>query len=239
MKRLVVICILFITAVTIQAATQQYYNYPTVKRLYDNSRVLIYANNSGSRNITGAQLKSEVVTQASVNAALATATNASPLIKQAGSGDNSYVRQFEVRNASGTIVAWINTIGQMVFGTPKALAVSSVYPANGATNVSNGVWFNFSTAGLGWQRINTTTPQITYNKDDHPAGVISPTGGSTAVKRAEYSVFDNFSGIPGAVYTITTNRLSYTQLDGETTSSCGSAMTDVGGVCTSTFQMAQ
>lgn len=221
-----ILCALLLPAVAIQAATMQYYSYPTVKRLYDNSRVLIYANASGSRNITGAQLKSEIVTQSSVNAAIATATNATPLTKRAGSGDSAYVRQLEVKDSSGTITMWINASGQMIFGTPVPLTVSSVYPANGATGLTNAI--------LRY----TTPPAITFNKSDHPSGVLTPTAGSYGTHEGIASTFNNFSGTPGVTYTFTANRVTYVQTDGETTSTCGSAMADVAGVCTSTFTMA-
>lgn len=237
MKKLLIITLILITALVAIAADKTYYSYPNAKRLRDTGRVLYYDNLSGSRNLTGAQLKSEIVTQTTVNAAIATATNGTPLIKRSGSGDGQYVRQFEVKNASGVITMWINTLGQMVFGTPVSLAVSSVSPANGATNVSNGTWFNFSTAGTGWARINTTTPTVTYNKYEFPSAAISPTGGSTAGSSDNTRIFSNFSGVPGAVYTITTNLSTQTQSDGETAWSCGAGMTNVANVCTSTFQM--
>ena len=217
---------LFTSVITIQAATTQYYGYPTVKRLYDNSRVQIYANASGSRNITGAQLKSEIVNQTSVNAAIATATNATPLTKRAGSGDGPYVRQLEVKDSDGKITMWVNASGQMVLGTPLSLTVSSVYPANGATGLTNAI--------LRY----TNPPTIAFNKSDHPSGILTPTGGSSAGHDSATSIFSNFSGAPGATYTLTANRGTYVQTDGETTSSCGSAMADVAGVCTSTFTMA-
>lgn len=224
--RLFVLAIMIATAVTIQAAPVQYFGYPDVKRLYDNSRVLIYANSSGSRNITGAQLKSEIVNQTSVNAAIGTATNATPLTKRAGAGDGAYVRQVEVRNSSDVITLWINASGQMVFGTPVPLTVSAVYPANGATGLTNAI--------LRY----TTPPSITFNKGDHPSGVLTPTGGSSASHDGATSIFINFSGAPGVTYTFTANRTTYVQTDGETTSTCGSAMSDVAGVCTATFTMA-
>lgn len=232
-KRLLIATLLVVVAVTVNvlavtatAADKTYYGYPNAKRLRDTGRIQFYDNLSGTRNLTGAQLKSEIVTQGSVNAAIATATNATALTKRAGSGDNAYVRQLEVKNASGVITMWINASGQMVLGTPAALTVSAVYPANGATGLTNAI--------LRY----TTPPSITFNKSDHPNGVLTPDGGSNTDHSGATSIFNNFSGTPGASYTLTANRTTYVQQDGETTSSCGSAMADVAGVCTATFTMA-
>ena len=61
MKQLILIALLMITA-TAFAAGKQYYDYPDSPRLYDDARLLVYNNSSGSRNITGAKLKSEIHT---------------------------------------------------------------------------------------------------------------------------------------------------------------------------------
>ena len=55
MKKLMIVALLMLTASAF-AAGKQYYDYPDSPRLYDNARVLIYNNASGSRNITGAKL---------------------------------------------------------------------------------------------------------------------------------------------------------------------------------------
>ncbi|MBC7964233.1 MAG: hypothetical protein H7Y05_14975 [Steroidobacteraceae bacterium] len=233
MNRLIILCILIVSAVFAQAATMQYYSYPNAKRMRDTGRVLMYDNLSGSRNLTGAQIRSEVL---GGNGAL---------VKQAPAGAGDYVRIFEVKNAVGTIVQYTQANGCLTFGTPTPLAIGSVYPANGATNVSNGTWFNYSSTSGGWNywaRNNATTPAITFNKEPFGAGITKTyiVGSSIAPSTAGAVLsFANFSGVPGAIYTLRADRtyLQTTQQDGETTSSCGSAMTDVAGICTSTFQM--
>jgi len=67
MKQLILIALLMITA-TAFAAGKQYYDYPDSPRLYDDARLLVYNNSSGSRNITGAKLKSEINTNPVMNA---------------------------------------------------------------------------------------------------------------------------------------------------------------------------
>lgn len=59
MKRLLIIAILM-SAVCAYAAGKQYYNYPDSPRLYDDARIQIYNNDSGSRNITGQLLKEQI-----------------------------------------------------------------------------------------------------------------------------------------------------------------------------------
>lgn len=57
MKRLLIISIL-LSVCTAWAATSPYYQYPDAVRLNDTDRMLVYQNVTGSRNITGAKLKS-------------------------------------------------------------------------------------------------------------------------------------------------------------------------------------
>jgi hypothetical protein len=56
MKRLYIIAAIMLCAVAAQAA-QLYYQFPDAARLNDTDRVLVYQNSSGSRNLTGAMLK--------------------------------------------------------------------------------------------------------------------------------------------------------------------------------------
>ncbi len=66
MKKLIYVIFLFAVAVAWAAdppASKQYYSYPTTGTLRDADRLLVYKNNSGSRNITGAALKSQINTE--------------------------------------------------------------------------------------------------------------------------------------------------------------------------------
>jgi hypothetical protein len=154
--------------------------------------------------------------------------------------NNVYRRVLEVKNAKGIMTMYVNANGKIVIGgNPSPLTASSVYPTAGATAVSNGTWFNYSSTVGGynyWGRINKPVPYIAFNKGDHPTGSISGTGGSTATPSSQYTYFSNFSGATGTTYTMSFTRSTYMQTDGEITSSCG-AMSDAAGVCTSTFTM--
>lgn len=251
MKKLLIIAILMLTAAVCMAA-QQYYGFPTVNTLRDDARVLIYSNLS-SKNITGLTLKQEISAFAHLSASrriananqifdLMTTASSKKLIKRAPSDATTYQRIMEIKDSTGKIVYWINNSGQMIFGTPLPLAVTGVYPSNGATNVSNGTWFNYSSTDGGynyWARRDGTTPYISYNK---PVSVTISTqyivGSSIAPSSGNSTpAFSGFSGAAGTTYTMRSIRQSIIQQDGETTSSCGTAMTDIAGYCQSTFTM--
>lgn len=227
MKRLIVMLLLFAAALAAHAAgPRQYYDYPDAARLRDSSRILMYDNLSGSRNITGAKLRAELSSQPVILGGIASPSS-SALKKQAGAGDGPYVRQIEVRDSTGAITMWVNASGQIHLGTPVPLSVVSVSPANGATNVPT-----------------STVPRVTLNKTTDNVTISSLyIVGSGAVP-----IGDDYSSnsiwvipaalVPNTTYTIKFERQLIVQADGETTSSCGTAMTDVAGICTSMFTTA-
>lgn len=227
MKRLIVMLLLFAAALAAHAAgPRQYYDYPDAARLRDSSRILMYDNLSGSRNITGAKLRAELSSQPVILGGIASPSS-SALKKQAGAADGPYVRQLEVKDSTGKITMWINTSGQVTIGTPVPLSVVSVSPANGATNVPT-----------------STAPKLTLNKSTNDVTISS----LYIVGSAAVPIGDDYSGnsiwvipatlAPNTTYTIKFERQMIVQTDGETISSCGSAMTDVAGVCSSTFTTA-
>lgn len=220
-------------------------NYPSDSALFST-----FQNTSGARGMTWLELKKQtsLFAHLSTSARIANATQifnlmttASPakLVKRADPAAGQYARVFEIKDHAGKIVYFIQRDGQVNFGTPTPLSISSVYPINGATNVSNGTWFNYSTTGGGWQRINTTTPGVTYNKSTIVSISTQYIQGSSIAPLGENAgwVFPNFSGAAGATYTMKVVRGSIVQTDGESASSCGTAMTDISGICTSTFTM--
>jgi len=251
---------LFITTILVLCtafafAAQQWYTFPAVSSLGDATRVLIYSNLS-SRNMTGLALKQEISAFTHLSASrrigtanqifdLMTTANSKKLIKRAAVGAGQYDRVFEVKDGTGKIVHWVNASGSMVFGTPISLSISSVYPTSGATGVSNGTWFHYSSTTGGWdywQRINSTIPYVVFNKSTDVSISNLYIVGSSLVPVDNSGgqstwAFNNFSGTPGTTYTMRVVRGSVVQTDGETTSSCGTAMTDISGICTSTFTM--
>lgn len=227
MKKLIVILLLAVVALAAHAAgPRQYYDYPDAARLRDGSRMLIYDNLSGNRNITGAKLKEELSSSPVVLHAVAT-PGSSPLKKQAGAADGPYVRQVELRDSTGTITMWINASGQMIFGRPAPLSVVSVSPANGAIDVPT-----------------STIPVVTLNKSTADVTISSLyiSGSGVVPVGYDYTSFTVWAIpvplAPNTTYTIKFERQMIVQTDGETTSSCGTAMTDVSGICTSTFTTA-
>lgn len=71
MKRFYIIAAIFACAVSVQAA-QLYYQFPDATVLNNADRMLIYQNNSGSKNLTGARLKQEILKNATVTGFLNT-----------------------------------------------------------------------------------------------------------------------------------------------------------------------
>lgn len=255
MKRLIVITIIISCAAAAFAA-QKFNEFPLINFLRDDSRMLIHSNYS-TRNISGLALKQEISAYAHLSAArrigtanqifdLITSANSKKLVKRAAVGAGPYARVFEIKDGTGKIVQWTSAAGAMYFGTPLPLSIASVYPTNGATGVSNGTLFHYSSTTGGWdywKRINTTIPAVTFNKStDVSISNLYIVGSSIAPQDIMGTAgivwsFGNFSGTPGTMYTIRVVRGSITQTDGETASSCGTAMTDISGICTSTFTM--
>lgn len=248
MKRLIITALILLVA-AVGMAAQQYYTFPTINSLRDDARVLVYSNLS-SKNITGLALKQEISAFAHLSAArrigsanqifnLMTTATATKLIKRAASGAGAYTRVLEVKDGTGKIVHWVDASGSLYFGTPISLSISSVYPANGATNVSNGVWVDYSSSGGGRIRTNPTIPAVTYNKSATVSISTQYIQGSS-IAPTDYNniwAFNTFSGAAATTYTMKVVRGSIVQTDGESASSCGTAMTDVSGICTSTFTM--
>lgn len=69
MKRLIIITLLIAITATAYAATTQYYAFPDANKMYDTDRILVFQNASGSRNLTGSKLKSQVLTFANMSGA--------------------------------------------------------------------------------------------------------------------------------------------------------------------------
>jgi hypothetical protein len=233
-------------AAAIAIASEKLYEQPLISTVSDNARIYIYDSVNGSRNISGLDLKRETSAFAHLSTSrriananqiftLMTTGTSTKLIKRPAPGASDYNRQMEIKNALGIIVMYIQATGKIVLGTPAPLTTTAVYPANGATNVSNGTWFNYSSTVGGynyWSRHNKLTPTLSFNKGDAPNPTISPTGSSTWDNYG----FSNFSGAAGTLYTMRFNRLAYVQTDGETSSSCG-VMTVNGTYCDSTFRI--
>ena len=229
--------IVIILPVICIAAQRQWWDAPDSATLPDNSKIQIYDPATGSKTITGEHLKEQAVD--AINTPRDTT-----LQKQPATSTNPYQRLYEAKDASGNIKWYVTAKGKMVIGLPKDLAVSSVYPANGATNVSNGTWFNYSSTSGGynyWGRINTTTPAVTLNKSISASISTIYIQGSSIAPGSNYDptvwTFGSFSGAAGTTYTMKVVKGYIVQEDGQTGSSCGSAMTEVAGVCQSTFTM--
>lgn len=248
MNRLILITLAIFAASAALAAN--YYLPPLRSNPTSTTRIPAYFNSSGVRALgwddvlQRASAYAHLSTSRRIGSAnqifdLMTTANAKKLTIRAAAGAGAYVRKFEIKNGSGQIVSWVNASGQMIFGTPQPLSITSVYPPNGATNVSNGVWADYSSSGGGRMRINTTAPAVTYNKSTDVTGSLQYIVGlgNQPTNTGVTSIFYNFSGTPGTTYTIRVVRGSIEQTDGETSSSCGSAMTDMGSYCQSTFTM--
>jgi len=244
MQRLITICLIFIAAVSF-AATTQYYGFPDAVRMKANDRILMYPNASGSRNLTGTQFKYEA------------AGGDAPLIKQAQNSYSSvnpntpnsiHRRVLEVRNRTGVIMQYITAAGRMVLGTPQALAINSVSPVHGTTNLFNNYSVRrcaFTTCstmtGVYWNGKKMTTPiYVQYNKG---SGVTTaqqyivgkPLAFDPTMSQGGKIQFLGFSTASATTYTLRVMREAIVQTDGEWTSSCGANMTDMGGYCESTF----
>jgi hypothetical protein len=240
MRRMIFITLVMLIAVSaVIAAEKQWYTYPLAGGgLRDTGRMMVYDNLSGTRNILGSKLKTEVL------------GGSGPLVKQAPANSGDYVRTVEIKDASGIIKMWINESGQMIFGTPAPLSFSSVYPANNTFGIVNG--YEYVDDGMGgYVRIGGLIPYVQFNKTTIAnistlslwlvdlGGGETPTGIAPTPQDGGYTKwgFLNFSGAHIGSYQMRVVRGSVPQTDGETTSSCGSAMTDVSGTCISSFTM--
>lgn len=227
MKKLVFLVLLMTSCLAAYAAgPRQYYDYPDAVRIRDESRLLIYDNLSGSRNLTGAKLKEELSSQPVVFGTIATPATA-PIQKQAGPADGPYVRQLEVKDATGKITMWVNASGAISFGTPTPLSVAGINPANGATNVA--------TTAIPFILLNKSTPDVT-GTNFYITGDSTTPWDSTSSAGVRWDI--PIALQPNTTYTINFDRLEIVQTDGEITSSCGTAMADVAGSCQSTFTTA-
>lgn len=210
-RTLLVIMLLILSTSNAMAAAKLYHEYPNITNLPAASRMLIY-DGTANKNITGSVLKSEIL------------GGDGALVKQApASATTGYERQFEVRDNTGKIVMWINAKGQQIYGTPKALAIDSVYPAPGATGVAI-----------------DTVPTVVVNKSaGFTIGTLYVQGDSTApvvaVDAITWTIPITLTA--NTIYTITAKPGLVAQTDGETTTSCG-PMTNTNGICTSTFTTA-
>lgn len=242
MNRLLLLVLLGMPT-TLWAAGSYYYTKPDATTLPDNGRILLYdpASGGSDKNLTGATLKSQIgnaLTPSQVLTPLAV-PGIAPLIKQTSS-TNPYARVYEQKDVTGKIVLFTTASGTLILGTPVPLAVSAIYPANGATNVPISL-----------------LPQLTLNKNSVAqlgdsnytlVGVSTTTMCQNSDFWSEWTIGNkHILAAPGCVpltlaanttYTLQFQRLNIVQTDGETTSSCGSAMTDSAGICTSTFTTA-
>lgn len=205
-------------------AGEFWFNQPEIPSVPSNTKYLLHNVTANTdHTITDQTLRNHM--QPSTDETLTTISQPSdlPLSVQPATGTNPYQRKLEVRDSTGKITMFATANGTMVFGTPAALAVASVSPVNGATGVD----------------VNAV-PTITFNKAVAASvAEIYLQGNSTA------PVFDlgtqSIWYIPaaplihGTTYTVVVAKNNIVQTDGETSSSCGTAMTDVGGVCQSTF----
>lgn len=248
MKKLYIVTALILCAVSIQAA-QLYYQFPDAAKMRTTDRMMIWQNNSGNRNLTGAQFQYEAVGGDSplVKQALSSYSSANP-----NTGNSIYRRIFEVKSRAGKILQYITAAGETTIGTPVALAVNSVNPVNGTTNLFNNYSVRFCRPTFGTCSTLTGTQvgykrmlpevSVTYNKGLRSLSstteqyiVGRTTSFNTASRTGNYVPFVSYSVAPATTYTLRVMRNTIVQHDGEWTSSCGSAMTDMGGYCESTF----
>lgn len=254
MKRLAMIIAILAGAVMVQAAG--WYQFPEQDTLGDTDRLMVFDNtSSATRNITGLKLKQDIAAFVNLSTTinLANTTEAldllngpsdTPLVKIPGPSAGTYTRTFEIKDSSGNVKMYANAggtiviTGQLVLGTvPAPLAVTDVFPDNGATAVAT-----------------SSVPYIDFNKGFTPSistvyivgNATAPVGASTCISgcaEGETPVYTWRVSIPATLaasttYTIRVVKNNILQTDGETTSSCGTAMTDVSGVCESTFTTA-
>lgn len=252
MKRIYALLFLLIPCALFAAET--YYNFPDATSLPDDSRILM-RDGSTNKNITGLKLKQEIAAFANMSTTinLANTTEAldllngpsdTPLVKIPGPSAGTYTRTFEIKDSSGNIKMYANAAGTIVIagqlvlgGVPVALAVTDVFPDNAATSVATS-----SVPYIDFNKGLTPSISTVYIVGNATAPVyasvcISGCGeGETPVNRLRVSIPATLAA--GTTYTIRVVKNSILQTDGETASSCGTAMTDNAGVCESTFTTA-
>lgn len=230
MKKLI-LALMMIPAVLFAAET--YYNFPDATSLPDAGRILI-RDGSTNKNITGLKLKQEIAAFANMSATI-NITTADQLLttldnpvtraltKKSATDASQYARQMEVKDSTGKITYYVQSNGTVVVGTPAVLTVSSVSPANGATGFAGPI----VTTTFNKDPLSLSSSYIYVNGKTTTNGY-----GSTQniVQSTAYLA-------PSTSYTfkVVKDTLATLQVDGETTASCGTAMTDVSGVCQSTF----
>lgn len=231
MNRVIITILLCCMLPASALAGSYYYTKPDATSLPPSGRILVYDPNTGTdKNITGQVLRDQV--QPSTDETLTTISQPSdkPLSVQPATSANPYQRKLEVRDASGKITMYATANGTMVFGTPVPLAVTSISPVNGATGVSIaaipqlGTNINFEATISNLYVVNSS---------------VVPVDASGAF--AQVSNLWNIPATlqPNTTYIIRFNRGSIVQTSGETTSSCGTAMADMGnGLCQSIFTTA-
>ena len=205
----IIIALLLLPAMAF-AASQQYYNYPDATTMPDNGRVLMYDPALGSRNVTGAKLR--------------TSPSDTPITAQPKTDTNPYKRTYESRDTNNNINYYVQAnggvvvVGTLTIGAlaPAPLAVSSIVPANGATGFAGGpITLTFN------KYPNSTSSSYMYVNGVTTAN--SWPGGGVITSAAYLAPSTSYT------YKVVKNTLATLQTDGETTASCGTAMTDVSG----------
>lgn len=214
----IILFLLMMFAANAQAADQKktYYSYPDAATMPDNGRIQMYDPALGSLNVTGLTLR--------------TTPSDTPLTAQPISGVNPYKRTFESRDSNGNINYYTQANGNVVVvgvltigaAAPAPLTVSSIAPANGSTGFIGGpITLTFN------KYPNSTSSAYMYVNGVTTTNIWP--GGSAITSTAYLAPSTSYT------YKVVKNTLATLQIDGETTASCGTAMTDVGGVCQSTF----
>jgi hypothetical protein len=229
-NRLLVIAILFVSAVAALAADKYYYQYPNAVRMRDTARIQMYDNLSGTRNITGSMMRYEATggDEAFVKQAHSRYSSTSGLTP-----NSQYHRIFEIRNSDGQITYYVQANGRVTIGgNPSPLSVSAVYPANGSTG-----WYNNYSTGVGTGKkfnvayvlYSKSVPSVSSTTQQYISGVTQSL--TNSINKVS---FNGFSAAAATTYTVRVHRGTIEQYDGEWTSTCG-VMTDNAGVCESTF----
>lgn len=223
MIRLIMVIALLLPVQAFGAEAATWWGKPGTATLPDAGKVSVY-DGSALKTITGADLKADVIDAIKAPSSQVIGVQPAPTA-------GAYERKFEVKDKDGSIKMYINAsgtvviTGQLVLGAvPVPLAVSSISPANGATAQSIIAY-----------------PTVTFNKGVSVSlSTMYIQGNSTAPvvgsDPATWSIPATLAY--GTTYTVKVVKNSITQTDGETSSRCGTAMSDVSGVCQSTFTTA-
>jgi hypothetical protein len=243
MNRLIITILLCCLLPTVSIAGSYYYTKPDATSLPPSGRILMYDPNTGTdKNITGTVLRSQVAPSTDETLTAISQPTDKALSVQPSSTASPYYRKTEFKDKDGIIKMYINAggtvviTGQLILGSiPVALAVSSAYPINGATGVdinavpyvvfNKGANVSLSTLYLDG---NSTAPVL---QEVCLSGCV---GGQIPIVERRYTI-PAAPLIHGTTYTMKVVKNSILQTDGETASSCGTAMTDVSGICQSTF----